>query len=140
VIFIDTSVIVAASSLVHASRDSCLDRLVWARDHGGACASHSLAEVFSALTSMPPPYRIKPADALVIVKGIGDAFQIVALTPTEYLATIQSAAARGLTGGIIYDALLLACARKVKATHIYTLNVRHFRAAAPDLADRIHIP
>jgi predicted nucleic acid-binding protein len=46
----------------------------------------------------------------------------------------------GLAGGIVFDALLLACARKVDAERIYTWNVRHFRMVAPDLAERIVTP
>jgi predicted nucleic acid-binding protein len=41
---------------------------------------------------------------------------------------------------MIYDALLLACARKANADRIYTWNLRHFRALAPDLAERIVAP
>ncbi len=44
------------------------------------------------------------------------------------------------TGAIIYDALILACARKARAEVIYTWNVKHFRLVAPDLSDRIVEP
>ena len=43
-------------------------------------------------------------------------------------------------GGQIYDALLLDCARKFEADRIYTLNLRHFRRLAPDLAPRVVAP
>jgi predicted nucleic acid-binding protein len=41
---------------------------------------------------------------------------------------------------MIYDALLLACARKAAAERIYTWNERHFKLVAPDLAERIVAP
>jgi predicted nucleic acid-binding protein len=41
---------------------------------------------------------------------------------------------------MIFDALLLACARKSHAERIYTWNEKHFRMVAPDLADRITNP
>ncbi len=41
---------------------------------------------------------------------------------------------------MIYDALILACARKVNATRIYTLDIKHSRRIAPDLAARIVEP
>jgi predicted nucleic acid-binding protein len=47
---------------------------------------------------------------------------------------------RGMSGAVIYDALILACARKVRAERIYTWNLRHFRAVAPDLAAKIVTP
>jgi predicted nucleic acid-binding protein len=46
----------------------------------------------------------------------------------------------GLPGGQVYDALLLACARKSGADAIYTWNLKHFRQLAPDLAKRIRTP
>jgi hypothetical protein len=64
----------------------------------------------------------------------------IALTPAEYLATIHRLSEAGLSGGIVYGALLLACARKCKADAIYTLNERHFTRLAPDLSDRIRTP
>jgi len=41
---------------------------------------------------------------------------------------------------MIYDALLLACARKCGADVIYTFNTDHFVRIAPDLAERIQAP
>lgn len=41
---------------------------------------------------------------------------------------------------MIYDALILACARKVKADRIYTHNLKHFRQLAPDLTASIMAP
>jgi len=65
---------------------------------------------------------------------------VVTLTTREYLTTIRKAADAGCTGGMIYDALLLACARKSGADLIYTFNIKHFTRVAPDLADRIQAP
>jgi AbrB family looped-hinge helix DNA binding protein len=45
-----------------------------------------------------------------------------------------------LPGTMIYDSLLLACARKISADVIYTFNIKHFIRAAPDLADPIQTP
>ncbi len=81
-----------------------------------------------------------PAIAWQIVNHTSKRFRVVALTTSEYLAAIEALTKLGHSGGMIYDALLLACARKVQATRIYTLNVKHFRLVAPDLADRIREP
>jgi len=56
------------------------------------------------------------------------------------METLRRTANLGRSGGMIYDALLLACARKVQAERIYTWNVKHFQTVAPDLADRIMTP
>jgi len=64
----------------------------------------------------------------------------IALTANEYIEALKSCATTGLTGGTIYDALHVACARKANAEWIYTWNVRHLRMVAPDLAERIVEP
>ena len=89
---------------------------------------------------MPPPHRFLPAQALLILEDIRSKFDCIALTAEEVFNTAQQAAKLKLPGGIIYDALLLTCARKVGADRIYTWNVRHFQMVAPDLADRIVTP
>jgi predicted nucleic acid-binding protein len=53
---------------------------------------------------------------------------------------LEAAASHGLVGAIIYDALLIACARKAEAKWIFTNNHKHFRRIAPDLASRIIEP
>lgn len=111
-----------------------------AKSSPGACAAHSLAEVYSKLTGMPKPFRVPSDVAAQIVQEIEQSLSVVPLTAAEYVATIGSLPALGLTGAIVFDALLLACARKIDATEIYTFNAKHFRLVAPNLADRIQLP
>jgi predicted nucleic acid-binding protein len=139
-IFVDTSVLVAASTPSDTRHEACVDLLATADSRGGACASHTLAELFAILSGRPRPYRMPPADAARIVAHTANRFSIVSLTPAEYGATVDGLAKLGHSGGMIYDALILACARKLKARRIYTLNLRHFRLVAPDLAARIVEP
>lgn len=89
---------------------------------------------------MPPPFRLSAAEGLRIIQSTNEFCTLVALTPTETLRTLKSLAERNLTGGLVYDALLLECARKIGAKHIYTNNLKHFRQIAPDLVSRIHEP
>ena len=65
---------------------------------------------------------------------------LVTLTALETVAALAKAADMALVGPVIYDALIVACARKVKATAIYTYNGDDFRRVAPDLASIIHEP
>jgi predicted nucleic acid-binding protein len=64
----------------------------------------------------------------------------VSLTENEYFETIRKAAEGGFTSGRVYDALLLRCAAKAKARTIYTWNLKHFQAIAPEQAERIRTP
>ena len=52
--------------------------------------------------------------------------RVVGLTEDEYLATLADASERGLSGGVVYDALIARAAAKAKA-RILTFNARHFR-------------
>ena len=62
------------------------------------------------------------------------------LSDREYLAVLRQASEQGLTGGRVYDALLLRCAANCGAQHIYTLSLKHFQAIAPSLAHRMRNP
>jgi predicted nucleic acid-binding protein len=99
-----------------------------------------MAEIFHTLTALPPGLRLAPRDAVLAVETFLQRLTPVVLSAEEYMETLRRTANLGHSGGIIYDALLLACARKIQAEKIYTWNARHFQMAAPDLADRILTP
>jgi predicted nucleic acid-binding protein len=99
-----------------------------------------MAEVYASLTEMRPPNRFRVAEAIQLLEQFGNKFRWVELSAGEILEAARGIAALGLLGGMIYDALLLKCARKVKAERIYTWNVRHFQMVAPDLAERMMTP
>jgi predicted nucleic acid-binding protein len=139
-IFIDTNVVVAASTVSDKRHDACVDVLAAADRRGGCCSMHSLAELFNVLSGRPLPLRMSPLDAAMVVAHLARRFTTISLTASEYVQAVESLANLGHSGGMIYDALILACARKAKANRIYTLNPRHFRAVAPDLASRIVEP
>ncbi len=139
-VFLDTSVLVAAvrtADLRHAASDDLVRKC---RPENATCAAHTLAEVYASLTGMRPPNRFRPDQAMLVVDEFRRKFRCVELTADEVLDTARGIAGLGLLGGIIYDALLLTCARKVNAERIYTWNVRHFQMVAPDLAERIVEP
>jgi predicted nucleic acid-binding protein len=138
--FFDSNVLIAASIPYHVHHAPSIARLSAVRKGAGVCGAHSLAEIYSNLTNRSKGYAVPSLDAARIVDQFTRLFTVVALTPKESRRAIQEAAQLGISGPMIYDCLLLACARKASATRIYTLNPRHFRAAAPDLANRIHEP
>jgi predicted nucleic acid-binding protein len=135
----DTNVLVAASIPEHIHHVASNARLGQLVHGGGACSAHSLAEAYTTLTR-PNRYGFSPIDAARIIEQTNKTFKIISLTPAEYVRTIEATALLGLPGAIIYDALLMACARKIDAKRIYTHNVKHFRQVAPDLASRIVEP
>jgi predicted nucleic acid-binding protein len=138
--FFDTSVLIAAvraSDLRHE-----VSRQLWAQANpqDASCSAHTLAEVYASLTGMRPPNRFRPDQAVLVLNQVRTKLVCITLTVEEVLDVTHRTAALKLPGGIIYDALLMGCARKVKAECIYTWNEKHFRMVAPDLADRIMTP
>ena len=139
-IFVDTNVVVAASTVSDKRHDACVDVLAVADKRGGCCSIHTLAEIFNVLSGRPLPLRMSPSDAAKVVAHIAQRLTTISLTASEYVRAVEGLARLGHSGGMIYDALIVACARKAKASRIYTLNSKHFRLVAPDLAARIVEP
>jgi len=138
--FFDTNIAVASAIVDHPHHETCYKRLAKLRKKGGACAAHSLAEVYSTLTRGGRGYNVPPLVAIEIIEELRNDFTLVALTATETLPTIQHLARSGIAGPLVYEGLLLACARKIKARTIYTNDIYDFRRLAPDLAFRIVLP
>lgn len=139
-IFFDTSVLIAASDASHPQYPPSHRRLLEATTRNAACGAHTLAEVYAVISRIPGSSGQRPEQAVLILDDMLTRITPVALTAEEFMGAIRKIGSAGLSGGIIYDALLLACARKVKAKTIYTWNVRHFKVVAPDLAERIVEP
>ena len=138
--FFDTSVLIGAFWRGHPQHEASLKLVSAANKRKSACAAHTLAEVFATMTALPVKDVIPPEQALLFVHEVRDRFAIVTLTEDEYFSTIEQAAERGFTSGRIYDALLLACAAKIKAEVIYTWNLKHFKSINRNLADRVTTP
>ncbi len=138
--FFDTSVLIAASDAADPRHVSSRSLLAAATPTTAACAAHTLAEVYAVLSRIPGGKRVRPQFAGLLVEQIATRLAVVPLSTEEYVETLRQTALMGLSGGIVFDALLLACARKVDAERIYTWNEKHFRLVAPDLADRIMMP
>lgn len=142
-VFFDTSVLVAGCVRRHPHFQRALPVLasvVAGRDEG-VVACHSLAEVYSALTNLPVSPRIQPVEAERMMKAnIMRHFRLQPAPSSAYAAAIALCAREGFPGGIVYDALLLECARRANCDRIYTFNLADFRRLAPDLLDRIAAP
>ena len=139
-IFLDTSVLIAASDGEDPRYESSFPLLAAATPKTTACGAHTLAETYSVLSRLPGAKQKRPEYASLLVDQMIARMSVISLTVDEYATTIRNAAKSQQAGGRIFDALLLACARKSKADHIYTWNIKHFHAIAPDLAGRIITP
>lgn len=141
-VFCDTSVLVAAVDAHHVHHGPS-ERIVRALSAGeGNCAQHSIAECYATLTGAPRVGgRFPPSIVLSTMRDLVKVFTPQALTSVEYLKVVEECASRGLIGGIIYDAIIFACAQKVGADVLFTWNVDDFRrVAAPEWVRRIQAP
>ena len=137
--FFDTNLLVAAAIQTHPHHTQSFARLGRLRAEHTSCAAHTLAETYNTLTRTKP-YGLPPFAAIKVVEQASKDFTLISLSPEELYQTIEEAAQNNHAGPIIFDCLLIACARKVHATAIYTSNTKDFRKIAHDLASIIHEP
>jgi predicted nucleic acid-binding protein len=138
--FFDTSALYPAFLDDHVHHQPSLAAYLRADRSQGSCAAHSLAELYATLTRMPGPNRLSTDQVLLIIDDIRERLTVIALDSEEYFSAIADAAAEGILGGTVYDALIAQCALKAKATIIYTWNVDHFRRCGPEVAKRVRTP
>lgn len=134
--FFDSSVIVAAFHAQDAFHTWAMP--IFKRAERPAMALHSMAEVFSILTGKK---GWRATDAAAALRVNLRHVRLIALEPDEMHRVFETAQGVGVRGGAVYDALILACARKVRGgVKIFTSNPDHFRLFAPDLHDVIVSP
>jgi predicted nucleic acid-binding protein len=139
-VFLDTSILIAANDAEHPHFAPSFPLLAAATPETTFCGAHTLAETYSVLSRLPGSKQKRPEFASLLVDQMIARMTVIQLAVDEYATTIRNAAKSQQAGGSIYDALLLACARKADAERIYTWNLKHFHRLAPDLADRIMTP
>lgn len=129
-VLLDTSVLVAALIEAHDGHARAFPWLQKMRseDVQGVIASHSIAETYAVLTSLPLSPRIAPSAAWALLEhSVLPFVQTVDLSSTEVCQVIRRLSLCGLTGGVTYDALIAEAAAKGRADWIVTLNAGDFR-------------
>ncbi len=130
-VLFDTSVLVPALVDQLANHPICFEALLTytSEDHSCYCSTHALAECYSVLTVLPLRRRITPKEAWQLVQeSVIGRLGVVDLDSGDYDRALTLVADRGLTSGVVYDALQLVAARKAGCTCILTYNLSHFTA------------
>ena len=138
--FLDTSVLVAVFYGEHEHHEPSFALFLRLNKKSGCTAAHCLAEVYSVLTGIPGKDRASPDEALLFLADVRARLAVVALDGDEYTRVLEGAAAGGIAGGGIYDAIAGGCAMKARAEAIYTWNIRHFVRLGADVAARAMTP
>ncbi len=142
-VFFDTSVLVAAVVQPHPMHPCALSWLkrTKRREIEFFVASHTLAELYAVLTTLPVSPRITPGTAWRLVhENVETAANIISLSPSEYRATIKRIAELGLSGGLIYDALIAKAAQKSGVDCLLTFNADDFKLVWPEGQNLVSVP
>lgn len=142
-ILFDTSVLVAAIVEPHPMHARALPWLKRAKteEFDFLVASHTLAELYAVLTTLPIRPRILPGTAWRLVhENVEVTAKVVSLSRSDYSATIKFIADLGLSGGIIYDALIAKAAKKAGVERLLTFNPDDFKCVWPDGETLLYVP
>jgi predicted nucleic acid-binding protein len=136
----DTSTLIVALLKPHEAHGLAhpwLDQILTGVDTG-VLSAHSLAELYSTLTRMPSHPKITGADALDLLReNLLGTFEIVGLTPADYITILEDLQSRNLVGGVTYDALIMYVALKANVDKVITLNGRDFVRLFPQFGGEV---
>ncbi len=124
--YLDSSVIVPALLARHPNHKECFP-LVNAQ---AVTSCHALAETFSTLNGQ---YKVANFKITELIEGFVAVVKLEAGQPADYLVVIKEARERAIQGGLIYDAIHAAIARRLAVEKLFTYNLSDFRHVAPDL-------
>ncbi|GCL40362.1 MULTISPECIES: type II toxin-antitoxin system VapC family toxin [Nostocales] len=140
-ILFDTSVLVAAILVKHPHHFPCWSWLEKVKTSlEGFIITHTLAELFSVISSFPSQPRFSPQITQRLIQENLKEFQIISLTEDDYYQATENMVNLGLTGGAIYDSLIAYSALKIEADKILTLNGKHFLRLGDSIAELVEVP
>ncbi len=134
-VLFDTSVLVASFVASHPQHKNAMEwiKKVTKKEITFLVASHTLAECYSVLTRLPLTPKISPSIAYHLVsENISKLGKVISLDGPQYLKLLHELSKLGLSGGIVYDAIILKCAQKAKANKLLTLKARDFIRLCPE--------
>lgn len=142
-VLLDTSVLVAAMVESHPDHARAFSWLRQAKQGriDLLVSTHTLAELYAVLTTLPVQPRLSPDTARRLIReDVESVADIVDLCSADYRQVLDDMSALGVSGGVVYDALAARAARKANADRLVTLNVADFRRVWPDAGEIIQAP
>jgi predicted nucleic acid-binding protein len=138
----DTSVLVASFWVDHPKHRGSIFWLEQVKSGKieGVISSHTLAEIYAVLTSLPVRPRISPTLAQQMSQENLARFEVISLTPEDYQMVVTQMVNLNLTGGAIYDALIAQAALIAKVAQLLTLNPNHFTRLGEEIARLVKVP
>ena len=142
-ILFDTSVLVAALVQPHPLHHRALSWLKKAKaeEFDLIVSSHTIAELYAVLSTLPVSPRITPGLAWRLIhESVEPVASVISLSSSDYLATIKRMSDLGISGGAVYDALIVKTARKSEVDRVLTFNGNDFKRIWPEGETRIAAP
>ncbi len=142
-ILFDTSVLVAALVQPHPLHNRALSWLKKAKaeEFELIVSSHTIAELYAVLSTLPVSPRITPGLAWRLIhESVEPVASVISLSSSDYFATIKRMSDLGISGGAVYDALIVKTARKSEVDRVLTFNVNDFKRIWPEGEKRIAAP
>ncbi len=139
----DTNILIAALVGSHSHHDLALPWLqkVYRKEIAGYISLHTIAELYAVISRTPALQTLSPEYvAEQIEEEVLSNFEVVVLSSDEYLSIIKHLSQTGLTGGIVYDAVIVYAGIKANVDHILSFNAKHFRRVYPAFAHKIIVP
>ena len=95
------------------------------RNEKGYTRTHSLAEVFAALTGNPQ-IRADASQAAETIEQLAEHLEFTDLSSTEVISALKNAKRKGVRGGHVHDLLHAAAADKSGAKELLTIDTNDF--------------
>ncbi len=130
----DTSVLIAGLIESHPMHERAFPWMknAKARAFESVVAGHTLAELYAVLSTLPIKPRIAPSVAWRLIhENVETMATVISLTSAEYRAVIKRISELGLSGGIVFDALIARAAQKAGVERLLTFNSDHFKRVWP---------
>lgn len=139
----DTSVLFPALWKEHENHESAVRWLEAVRRQ--ACSfvlsSHSVVELFSVMTRHPATRHIASHEVWQVIETtLLPDVTLVPLAPEQIVAKLRWCGANGLSGGILYDAIVAVAAEVAQVDLLLTYNPKHFLRVWPTAVGRIQSP
>lgn len=113
-----------ASALIDAIHDVRIEQM--ALEPEQFTRPHALAEAFSQLTGGRLPVKYLADDAAALISELTEDFSFVELSASEVKKALESAQARGVSGGRVHDWLHAVAAKKAGVKELLTDNFADF--------------
>jgi hypothetical protein len=121
-----------SSALIEMMSDPVLEAKFLAQ--GGFTRTHTLTEMFSALSGGNFHIRVPANDAARMVRAAAGHLQFINLSENEILDALDKAQARGVRGGRVHDYMHALAAHKAKADALLTADLNDFNGLVPGLS------